>query len=48
MEDDDSAIHSLLRTWHEATAAGDVARILPLMDEDVVAAGPSNRGCVRC
>src|SRR3569833_1312304 len=47
MDDDDTAIRSLLRAWHEATAAGDVARILPLMAEDVVFLGagrPPMRG----
>ncbi|HSU45055.1 MAG TPA: SgcJ/EcaC family oxidoreductase [Casimicrobiaceae bacterium] len=39
MEDNEEAIRALLRTWHEATAAGDVARILPLMAEDVVFLG---------
>jgi uncharacterized protein (TIGR02246 family) len=39
MDDDDKTIRTLLRTWHEATAAGDVARILPLMAEDVVFLG---------
>jgi uncharacterized protein (TIGR02246 family) len=47
MDDDESAIRALLQTWHEATAAGDVARILPLMAEDVVFLGagrPPMRG----
>jgi uncharacterized protein (TIGR02246 family) len=39
MDDDDTAIRALLREWHEATAAGDIARILPLMAEDVVFLG---------
>lgn len=36
MSRDEQAIRNLIATWHEATAAGDVERILPLMDEDVV------------
>lgn len=47
MDDDERAIRALLATWHDATAAGDVARILPLMAEDVVFLGagrPPMRG----
>jgi uncharacterized protein (TIGR02246 family) len=47
MDDDERAIRALLSTWHQATAAGDVARILPLMAEDVVFLGagrPPMRG----
>lgn len=35
MKTDEQAIRDLVATWHEATAAGDVSRILPLMAEDV-------------
>ena len=45
--DDESAIRTLITTWHVATRQGDLAAILPLMDEDVVflAAGrPPMRG----
>jgi uncharacterized protein (TIGR02246 family) len=37
--EDEQAIRTLLHIWHEATGAGDVARILPLMAEDVVFLG---------
>jgi uncharacterized protein (TIGR02246 family) len=33
---DEQSIRQLVATWHEATAAGDVSRILPLMADDVV------------
>ena len=47
MNDDERAIRALLSTWHEAASCGDVARILPLMAEDVVFLGagrPPMRG----
>lgn len=47
MESDEDAIRNLVATWHAATAAGDVARILPLMADDVVfltAGNPPMRG----
>jgi uncharacterized protein (TIGR02246 family) len=36
MSDDERAIRELVATWHRATAAGDLQRILSLMAEDVV------------
>ncbi len=36
MRSDEQAIRELVATWHEATAAADVSRILPLMANDVV------------
>ena len=37
---DEQAIRALVETWMAATAAGDVDRVLELMDEDVVFLGP--------
>ncbi|HMF61671.1 MAG TPA: SgcJ/EcaC family oxidoreductase [Vicinamibacterales bacterium] len=45
--DDETAIRTLIATWHKATAAGDLGTILSLMDEDVVfltAGRPPMRG----
>jgi uncharacterized protein (TIGR02246 family) len=45
--DDETAIRTLIATWHSASAAGDLAGILSLMDEDVVfltAGRPPMRG----
>jgi uncharacterized protein (TIGR02246 family) len=45
--DDEAAIRTLIATWHKATAVGDLATILSLMDEDVVfltAGRPPMRG----
>jgi uncharacterized protein (TIGR02246 family) len=36
MNNDEEAIRRVVATWHEATAAGEISRILPLMAEDVV------------
>jgi uncharacterized protein (TIGR02246 family) len=36
MNGDEEAIRRVVATWHEATAAGEISRILPLMGEDVV------------
>jgi uncharacterized protein (TIGR02246 family) len=36
MSDDERAIRELIRTWMEATRAGDTARVLGLMTDDVV------------
>jgi uncharacterized protein (TIGR02246 family) len=36
MQDDEQAIRDLLAQWHEATAAGDLPRLLTLMADDVV------------
>ena len=36
MSDDEKAIRGLIDTWFEATAANDLARVLELMDDDVV------------
>jgi len=36
MRSDEQAIRELVVTWHEATAAGEVSRILSLMADDVV------------
>jgi uncharacterized protein (TIGR02246 family) len=32
----ETAIREIIETWHRATAAGDIARILPLMAEDAI------------
>ena len=40
MDADEQAIRSLVSTWIEASAAGDLARVLELMDDDVVFLGP--------
>jgi uncharacterized protein (TIGR02246 family) len=40
MNADEQAIRSLVETWLEATAAGDVPKVLELMDDDVVFLGP--------
>src|SRR5262245_55218347 len=37
---DEEQIRALIDTWMSATAAGDIARVLELMDEDVVFLGP--------
>jgi uncharacterized protein (TIGR02246 family) len=45
--DDETAIRTLIATWHNATAAGDLPTILSLMDDDVVfltAGRPPMRG----
>jgi uncharacterized protein (TIGR02246 family) len=47
MNTDEQVIRDVVDTWHEATAAGDLSRILPLMAEDVVFLGagrPPMRG----
>ena len=47
MNTDEQAIRDVVDTWHKATAAGDLSRILPLMAEDVVFLGagrPPMRG----
>jgi uncharacterized protein (TIGR02246 family) len=36
VDDDERAIRELVATWLRATVGGDVAAILPLMDDDVV------------
>lgn len=36
MANDEQAIRELVASWHEATAMGDVERVLELMAEDVV------------
>jgi uncharacterized protein (TIGR02246 family) len=36
MSSDEQAIRDLIAAWHRATAAGDVARVLTFMSEDVV------------
>jgi uncharacterized protein (TIGR02246 family) len=40
MELDEQAIRAVIATWMEATAAGDVSRVLELMADDVVFLGP--------
>ena len=40
MDADEQAIRKLITTWMEASAAGDLARVLELMDDDVVFLGP--------
>jgi uncharacterized protein (TIGR02246 family) len=37
---DEQAIRSVIATWMEASAAGDLPRVLALMDDDVVFLGP--------
>jgi uncharacterized protein (TIGR02246 family) len=37
---DEDQIRALIESWMSATAAGDIARVLELMDEDVVFLGP--------
>jgi uncharacterized protein (TIGR02246 family) len=47
MDADEKAIREVIRRWHEATAAGRVEDVLPLMHEDVVflvAGKPPMRG----
>jgi uncharacterized protein (TIGR02246 family) len=34
--DDEAAIRAVVETWHRATSAGDIARVLPLMAEDAL------------
>lgn len=36
MSNDEQSIRDLITTWHQATAEGDLARLLTLMAEDVV------------
>lgn len=36
MDADEKSIRAVIARWHEATAAGRVEDVLPLMDEDVV------------
>jgi uncharacterized protein (TIGR02246 family) len=40
MDRDEQAIRSVIATWMEASAAGDLPRVLALMDDDVVFIGP--------
>lgn len=40
MDPDEQAIRSLISTWMEATATGDLPRVLELMADDVVFLGP--------
>ena len=40
MDADEQAIRSLVETWMQATANGDLARVLELMADDVVFLGP--------
>jgi len=42
MTADERAIRDLVATWLDATAAGDIARIEPLMADDVVFLTPGN------
>jgi uncharacterized protein (TIGR02246 family) len=47
MDRDEQSIRSLVTTWIQASAAGDLARVLELMDDDVVFIGagrPPMRG----
>jgi uncharacterized protein (TIGR02246 family) len=37
---DEQAIRDLVARWHQATKAGDLAQILPLMAEDVIFLAP--------
>lgn len=38
--DDEAAVRAVIETWHQATSAGDIARVLPLMAEDAIFLGP--------
>jgi len=40
MTNDERAIREVINTWMRATAAGDLTRVLELMDDDVVFLGP--------
>ena len=40
MSSDEQAIRKAVATWMKASAAGDLPRVLELMDEDVVFLGP--------
>src|SRR5436190_12238840 len=40
MDADERAIRNVIATWMEATVAGDLPRVLALMDDDVVFLGP--------
>jgi uncharacterized protein (TIGR02246 family) len=40
MDRDEQAIRALVATWLQASAAGDLDRVLALMDDDVVFLGP--------
>jgi uncharacterized protein (TIGR02246 family) len=40
MDRDEQAIRALVATWMQATAAGDLPRVLELMADDVVFLGP--------
>jgi uncharacterized protein (TIGR02246 family) len=40
MTHDERAIRELIHSWMRATESGDVARVLELMDDDVVFIGP--------
>jgi uncharacterized protein (TIGR02246 family) len=40
MTNDERAIREVINTWMRATAAGDLARVLELMDDDVVFLAP--------
>lgn len=47
MDADEQSIRDLFSLWHDATAAGNVTKILPLMDDDVLFLGagqPPMRG----
>ena len=47
MTDDEQSIRTLVATWHDSTAAGNVDGVLPLMADDVVflvAGRPPMRG----
>jgi uncharacterized protein (TIGR02246 family) len=40
MDQDEQAIRAVIATWMDATASGDVSRVLELMADDVVYLGP--------
>jgi uncharacterized protein (TIGR02246 family) len=40
MDQDEQAIRAVIATWMDATASGDVSRVLALMADDVVYLGP--------
>jgi len=42
MQDDEQAIRNLVAEWQRASAAGDVATLTSLMDEDVIFLTPGN------
>ena len=49
--DDEAAVRAVIDTWHRATSASDLARVLPLMAEDAIFLAPERqpmRGRAAC